>query len=182
MALSKPVRIVGYIVTFFGAAVLGNALYSWYQTTTPAAKAARQMEGQPRPVFNLPDLEGDMRSASEWDGKVLVVNFWATWCPPCRREIPAFMDMQDKYGAQGLQFVGVALDNTTKVQDYVNTMGIDYPTLVGGEQAVETSKRYGNTLGALPYTAIIDRQGRIVHTHRGEVSKETAEKEIKALL
>ncbi len=147
------------------------------QTARPAASTTVA-----RPDFQLPDLEGRLQDVRQWDGKVLVVNFWATWCPPCRREIPAFMALQDHYGDQGVQFVGIALDDTDKVQDYVDTHGIEYPILVGNNAAIETAKAYGNRLGSLPYTAIIDRQGRIHSTHMGELLHDDAEKIIKGLL
>ncbi len=165
-----------------GAFFAGNAVMKWYLDTTPAAKEAKAMISQYRPGFKLPDLEGKMRDANEWNGRVLVVNFWATWCPPCKKEMPAFLELQEKYGAQGLQFVGIALDEAGKVQDFIDTMGVDYPILVGGDKAIKVSESYGNRLGALPYTALIDREGYIVQTYRGEVSKSVLERAIKKII
>jgi len=170
----KILMVVAMVVAF----AAGNAVMKWYQNNTPAAKEARAMESQYRPGFILPDLEGQMRNISEWDGQVMVVNFWATWCPPCQKEMPAFMDLQDQYGAKGLQFVGIALDEADKVQDFVDTIGVDYPNLLGGEKAIKASADYGNRLGALPYTAVINREGYIVKTFRGEVSQASLEKVI----
>lgn len=176
--MQNVVGVVGMILAFFA----GTAIMKWYQSTTPAAKEALAMESQFRPAFNLPDLEGKMRNVSDWDGKVVVVNFWATWCPPCRREMPDFIELQEKYGAQGLQFVGIALDDVTKVQDFVDTMGVDYPILVGGDDAMQAAIAYGNSFGALPYTAVINREGKIVTTYRGEVERDQAEELIQTLL
>lgn len=138
--------------------------------------------GSLRPEFSMPDTEGTVRNIKEWDGKVLVINFWATWCPPCRREMPAFIELQEQYGEQGLQNIGVALDETDKVIDFMDTYGVNYPMLLADLAAIEVGKQYGNRFGALPYTAIVDRQGKITFTRRGELEKEVAEVEIKKLL
>jgi peroxiredoxin len=132
--------------------------------------------------FTLPDLDGKQHSFSEWDGKPRVLNFWATWCPPCRKETPMFVDMQEKYGQQGVQFIGVAIDELQKVQDFVDTFGVNYPMLIGADNAVEIAKQYGNRFGALPYTVVINRQGTIVHAQAGEMTRELAEKIIPPLL
>ena len=160
------------------AFIAGNAIVKWYQDNTPAAKEAKAMVSKFRPAFELPDLEGQLRNIAEWDGKVVVVNFWATWCPPCRKEMPAFIELQEQFGPQGLQFVGIALDDADKVQDFIDTMGVEYPILLGGEKAIKASEDYGNRLGALPYTAVIDREGYITKTYRGEVSQTSLEKVI----
>lgn len=182
MVQSKSGRIALYVLTFVGSAVLGNALYNWYQSTTPPATAAREMENKLRPDFALPDLDGVVHTASEWNGKVLVVNFWATWCPPCQREIPTFIRLQETYRDEGLQFVGIAIDNPAKVRDYIDTLGIIYPTLVGDDPAITVAKQFGNRFGELPYTVFVDRNGRIAKVVRGEVSGADAENQIKALL
>ena len=148
------------------------------QTTAPAPIAV----GTARPDFRLPDLEGNSRSPDEWDGKVLVVNFWATWCPPCRKEIPAFMELQDQYGQRGLQFVGIAVDERDAVQDYADVMGINYPILFGELDAIEVGKQYGNRFGALPFTVAVDRQGKVAFVKQGQLHREEAEQMILSLL
>jgi len=134
--------------------------------------AVGTMIGKQRPEFQLPDTEGKIRSISEWDNKVLVVNFWATWCPPCRREIPMFIDLQDRYADKGLQFIGVAIDKPDMVSDFIDTMGINYPILVGESDAMSITKQYGNRFGALPYTVVIDRSGNIIFRKRGEIDRD----------
>lgn len=134
------------------------------------------------PDFSLPDLEGVKHDIHEWDGKVIVLNFWATWCPPCRKETPMFVQMQDDLGTKGLQFVGVAIDDSGKVKDFMDTYGVTYPMLIGVDDAIEVAKAYGNRFGALPYTVIIDRKGNIAYIQRGELEHEVAEKTIKSLL
>ncbi len=171
-----------FFVTFLALALLGlGAGLSLHQWLNGDEKALRTLEER-RPEFTLRDLDGQLRSVNEWDGKVLVVNFWATWCPPCRREIPAFIDLQETYGERGLQFVGVAIDDPEKVRDYGATYGINYPSLVGENDAIEVATRYGNRVGALPFTTIINREGWIVYRQQGELSKAMAEKTILPLL
>lgn len=132
--------------------------------------------------FSLPDLDGVEHSISQWAGKVIVLNFWATWCPPCRKETPMFVELQEQWGPQGLQFVGIAIDEKSKVKDFVDTYGVNYPVLIGVDDAIAIAKAYGNRFGALPYTVFIDRNGHIAHVQRGELPRETAEETIKSLL
>jgi len=90
-----------------------------------------------------------------------VLNFWATWCPPCREEIPLLIDLQKKHAAEGLQVVSVAIDNKTAVMLYRQSAGINYPILMGGDDALDLIASYGNRMGSLPFTVIIDRSGAI---------------------
>ena len=138
--------------------------------------------GSRRPDFSLPDLDGVVRDVSEWDGRVLVINFWATWCPPCRREMPDFIALQQQFGERGLQFVGIAMDEPETVAEFVETLGVNYPTLIAQADAMELGRRLGNAMGSLPYTVIVDRQGTMVFAKRGELSREQAEQVIVSLL
>lgn len=130
----------------------------------------------------LSDLAGQRQPLGQWRGRVVVLNFWAPWCPPCREEIPGFIRLQQKYGAQGLQFLGVALDRPEPVQAYVQANGINYPILLGGMEAVLLGQAAGNPRGGLPYTLILDRQGRPVTTLLGAVSEQRLEALIRPLL
>jgi len=130
----------------------------------------------------LPDMAGQSQPLEQWLGKVAVVNFWAPWCPPCRKEIPGFIQLQERLGAQGLQFVGVALDELDKVQAYVDETGINYPILLGDMAAVNLGQAAGNRLGGLPYTVVFDRQGKAVAALTGAVSEERLEALVKPLL
>lgn len=120
-------------------------------------------------ALRLADLKGQQQSLAQWRGKVLVVNFWATWCTPCREEIPMFVRLQDKYRGQGLQFVGIAIDQPDKVQAFADEFAVNYPLLMGGIEAVELSRQAGNRIGALPFTLVIDRGGKIAATQLGEL-------------
>lgn len=109
----------------------------------------------------LPDVHGQRQSLSQYRGKILVVNFWATWCPPCREEIPAFVAAQTKLGANGLQFVGIALDEPGQVAAFAREFGINYPVLIGGVNESELLRKLGNPAGGLPFTLIYDRNGKL---------------------
>ena len=98
---------------------------------------------------------------------MLGVNFWATWCVPCREERPEFIREQSARGSRGLQFVGIAVDQPDKVVRFAQEIGLNYPTLVGGLGAMELSRDLGNRLMALPFTIVLDRQGRVAHTQLG---------------
>ncbi len=144
-------------------------------------KESHELIGKLRPEFNLPDINGKIRDVSEWDGDVVVINFWATWCPPCREEIPEFIKLQEKYADHGLQFIGIALQQAEDVREFASMMGMNYPILVGEEEVIQVSSEYGNSIGALPYTAIVDRQSRIAFLKRGPLSRDTAEGVITSL-
>lgn len=182
------------VAALLGISALGAGLWYKFQQGEPATAAAvspqqqalgggSHLISQPRPDFVLADLTGAPRAAAEWNGKVLAVNFWATWCPPCKRELPGFNTLQNELGAAGLQFVGVAVDDRTAVHDYAKTVTIDYPVLVGEEtKTIEVAARYGNATGILPYTVIVDRTGRIAYVHYGELPEDLAREVIKSLL
>jgi peroxiredoxin len=128
--------------------------------------------GQPRPEFALPDLNNRLRNISEWDGRPLLINFWATWCAPCREEIPAFIAMREKFKVTGFEVVGIALDRAEFVTEFAHELAIPYPLLYGDQDAVEILKRYGNGPGTLPYSVFISADGRIRHIHNSGVLHE----------
>jgi thiol-disulfide isomerase/thioredoxin len=146
-----------------------------------ATHAASEQPTDFRPAFSLPDLNGKTRHIEEWDGDVIILNFWATWCPPCRKEIPEFIKLQEEYRAKGVQFIGVALDNQMSVSQYAFEIDINYPSLIAEMQGVELARQYGNRAGALPYSVIIDREGFIVMRKTGLLSRRSIIKTITPL-
>ena len=152
------------------------------QAPTAAITPPPTMVGKPRPPFTMVDVEGKPQNVDQWNGKVVLINFWATWCPPCRREIPAFIRLQEAYRDKGLVIVGIALDSQQAAIDYVDPMGINYPILVGEIDGISLTQRYGNELGVLPYSVIVDRNGVIQKTFLKEVTYEDAEKLISPYL
>ena len=137
--------------------------------------------GIARPEFAAMDLNDQLRNISEWDGKVIVLNFWATWCPPCLKEIPDFIEIHKTYGNKDFQIIGIAIDGKDAVREYASKTGINYPILVLEADGIALANRYGNEMGALPFTAIINRNGKISNTITGELSKKDAIKILKKL-
>ncbi|MCI0668257.1 MAG: TlpA family protein disulfide reductase [Methylococcaceae bacterium] len=117
--------------------------------------------------FSLPDTEGREHNIAEWKGKVLVINFWATWCPPCLEEIPLFMEMQESHGRQGLQFIGIAVEDPDPVREFSGKLKINYPILIAGLPGLGLSSALGNPAGVVPFSVVVNREGRIVHRHPG---------------
>lgn len=141
--------------------------------------------GQARPDFALADHVGRVHRAADWDGQVLVVNFWATWCIPCRREIPAFVALQESYRERGLQFVGIAIDTANEVRRFIDELDlpVNYPLLIAADNdGIALATDYGNRFGILPYTVLIDRDGAISFIQYGEISHAQAERAIRELL
>jgi peroxiredoxin len=132
--------------------------------------------------LSLPDTSGRQQSLSQWRGKVLVVNFWATWCAPCREEMPEFVRAQREFGPRGLQFVGIAVDEPDKVAQFAKELGLNYPALIGGYGAVELSKTLGNQLSALPFTIVINRTGTVARTQLGPFKPDKLRSTIDSLL
>jgi thiol-disulfide isomerase/thioredoxin len=133
-------------------------------------------------AVTLPDAQGKPESIGQWKGHVLVVNFWATWCGPCREEMPEFVRAQQELGAKGLQFVGIAVDSADKVGQFADEIQLNYPALVGGYGALELSRTMGNSAMALPFTVIIDREGRVAHTQLGPLRDAKLRSIVSALL
>lgn len=134
----------------------------------------------PAPDWKLTDLNRKSLSLSDFRGKVVILDFWATWCMPCRIEIPHLVELQKDYAAKGLAIIGVSLDEQgpAVVKKFVKQIGVNYPILIGSEKIAE---KYGGIV-ALPTTFVIDRQGRIVSRHIGYDDKASFEKEIQSLL
>ena len=131
-----------------------------------------QLEKQPMPLpeFSFPDLNGSPQISSQWHGKIIVLNFWATWCPACLKEMPEFMALQKKY-AEKVQFVGIALDDVDAVKTFQAKTTVNYPLLISGDFAgFALAKKLGNLISAIPYTVVVDTNGQVVYRHSGELS------------
>ena len=127
-------------------------------------------EGEALRSASLLDLAGKHRLLAEWQGRVLVCNFWATWCAPCREEIPLLLAARDKYALSGVEILGIAIDNAAKVGEFTRILNITYPVLLAEADGLDLMRRLGNSSGGLPYTVFVDRQGGLAHRKLGALN------------
>jgi thiol-disulfide isomerase/thioredoxin len=172
---ARAVGIAAVVAVLFAAA--GAAYHLWSRGSDELAAAVERVL-QARVV----DVQGAPRSLEQWRGRVLVVNYWATWCAPCREEIPVFVRMQERYGERGLQFVGIAIDQPDKVAEFAREFRVNYPLVLGGVDSIELLRQVGNRAGVLPYTLVIDRKGNLVSRERGGLKEAKLESLIQPLL
>jgi peroxiredoxin len=134
-------------------------------------------------AFSLRGLDGVMHSLADWKGKVIMLNFWATWCAPCQAEIADFIALQEEYQADGLQIIGLGLDEEKKLRNVQRTLEINYPILIADpERNSKLMGQWGNSNGIVPYTVVIDRDGRIRYIHHGPLHRDTFDENIRPLL
>lgn len=164
-----------------GTAVLGER----WLAEAPRIGAKSQLSGtrlSTLPDFRLPNLAGDEVPSRTWAGRILVINYWASWCPPCIREMPMLIRAQEALGPKGVQFVGIAIDRAEDARAFVSQYPVNYPILVGNPEAIELSRQLGNRLQGLPFTVIFDRRGRRVFSRTGEVGAEELKAQLDGLL
>ncbi|HEY5768879.1 MAG TPA: TlpA disulfide reductase family protein, partial [Terrimicrobium sp.] len=165
------------LAVLFAVALLVLALPAIRPLFRSAADSGRAASSAP--VWELKDPEGKLVKSSDFDGKIVILNFWATWCPPCKAEIPGFIELQKEYGAKGLVVVGVSMDEKgpSVVKEFMARFGVNYPVVMGNVKIMQDFGGQG-----LPTTFIIDRSGSIVARHVGFASKDAFEKELVPLL
>jgi thiol-disulfide isomerase/thioredoxin len=127
----------------------------------------------------LDDTDEKPQAFSQWKGKTLVVNFWATWCPPCREEMPGFSRLHAKNVVNGVQFVGIALDSKESTQQFARQYPVSYPLLIGGDEGTVLARQLGNVQLAMPYTVIIGTDGEARFTRLGSLSEQELDKLLK---
>ena len=150
------------------AAVLIAALAGGYLLQRNLSEEPTVAPADARIAFALPDLDGNLRQLSEWEGKALLVNFWATWCAPCRREIPLLNKTQLAHSEE-LQVIGVAVDVQEDVVTYAEAAGFTYPILIGQEDAVAAAETSGYDFVGLPVTMLVSADGELIKMHMGEI-------------
>lgn len=151
------------------SAALGYAVHLWLRTgsvSTPASATE----------FALPDLAGKKHRLADYRGKLVLLNFWATWCPPCRREIPGFIRLQERHGKRGFQILGISVDNPEAVARYWQEMKINYPMLLADDGTFALMTAYGNSTGGLPYSVLIRPDGRVATVRLGIFEEEELER------
>jgi thiol-disulfide isomerase/thioredoxin len=130
----------------------------------------------------LTDLDGRESLLKDWDGEILVVNFWAPWCAPCRREIPTLIEIQRDYAARGVRVLGIAFDGVEQVRRFADEYHIDYPLFVTGNRSAMYNAAFDNPSGSLPYTALLGRDQRILFQHNGELTSQQLREQLERLL
>ena len=188
--MKRSVRTALAVLAVVSAGVFGYHFYRWLHQPatapvpieappTPAAATPAEPTSatipEVRPVFSLEDRDGRMRSITEWDGKSLVINFWATWCAPCRREIPFLRKLHAARAAQNVEVIGIAVDFRENVLDYVKEVEIDYPLLIGEQDGLDAATAFGLGAMGFPFTVFTDNQGRIVTAYLGELHQAQAD-------
>lgn len=148
---------------------------------TTSEHSTEDMVGRRRPEFTLKDTGGRPVSASDFDGRVWLLNFWATWCAPCVEEMPMLSRLQQSYRQKGVSIVGIALDDEEKAREFARELSINYPILVGLTEVMLVGREYGNRAGMLPYSVLIDQKGTVRWTHLGALESEELENQMQAL-
>lgn len=166
------------VIVIILAVVLVAAFYELGHRRSGSAKPASS-QGNSAPEFSLAGLDGKPLSLADYRGKVVLLDFWATWCVPCRTEIPHFVEFQNKYREQGLQVIGISMDDGPKpVQEFYQQYKMNYPVALGTDKVAES---YGGVLG-LPVAFLIGRDGRIAAKYVGEAQMPVIEQNIQTLL
>jgi peroxiredoxin len=142
---------------------LGRAHYAPQAPAAPVAADFWQL--------GFTDTAGHVQQMSQWRGQVVVLNFWASWCAPCREEMPDFADLRAQFHPDGVEFVGIAIDNPERVARFLQDQPVNYPILIGEGAASNLAQQLGNPGGALPYTVVIDRDGRVMLSHLGRLPR-----------
>jgi len=176
--LKKLLSNLSYLLI---AMLLGFGIYYYLlnpqlQNNTPANLSSA-------PFFSaaLPNDQGVNQALSQYQGKIIVLNFWATWCPPCREEMPELSRIQDDFKAKNVVVLGIAIDEQALVQKFNESTPVSYPLLVSEDEGMALSNTLGNTKGVLPYTLVIDANGLIIKTYFGRISYDMIASALKAL-
>lgn len=171
-----------WIIIALGVLGLSVGWQLGMQQATPPTGQATEISNQTLPDEKWDNLDGGQNQLTQWKGKVLVINHWATWCEPCRKEIPMFMDFRTQYVDQGFELIGMAHDNLEDVRRYVDSMGMDYPQLLAGDRQGQKWLATLGSNGSLPLTLVFDRDGQLRAKKLGLMSETELQKAVTALL
>lgn len=167
-------RATGIILALAVAAALLGGLAQTRRAPPPdRPPAVSPMAGQPLPPLTLTDLEGRRHSLASYRGHRLLINFWASWCTPCLREMPTLDAAQRKFADQGAIVLGIAMDQPSRIRAYLARQPVSYPILLGSMETPSTSRQLGDEAEILPFSVLVGADGRIIDTHAGELSDET---------
>ena len=164
-------------------AIAGSVFFFLQQpdVAEPMSISAPEQSGPVQVAFELAGLDGNPRQFSEWDGSHRIVNFWATWCAPCRREIPLLKAFQEEHGEEGFQVIGIAVEFPEPVVAYADAAEFNYPILVGEQDAMAVAESSGISFIGLPFTMIVTRDGTLVGAHMGEIHQQHLDDIVKVM-
>lgn len=193
MRFSSPTGIVFVAVVLF-VGLFGWGLSQWLAQEPDGSQRqagtgrqvaedwARDQIVETAPGFTLKDRDGRLRSSDEWEGQVRVVNFWATWCAPCRDEIPLLVDLQREYTDQGVTVLGIAMDQPGAVREFSDEFNINYPVLTGEKETRDLAGKFGSDRLGLPHTFVVNGEGNIAGFYLGPVKREDITPLLESLL
>ena len=181
VALIAVVALLAAAGGYFTAMQFAGPAASPVSPAPSAPAAPVELVGQRRPDFAHRDPSGRAWTADDFEGRPLLLNFWATWCAPCVEEMPMLSALQREQADRGLQVVGIALDDAERAAAFAAGLDLAYPVLVGDTDVVMTGQRYGNRGGMLPFTVLIDARGIVRWTHLGALEVEAVAEQIAAL-
>jgi thiol-disulfide isomerase/thioredoxin len=167
----SPLRRVFVIAGIGGLAAAAGVVTHLFRIGRLGGGASPDI-GETILTSRLTDLDGAPSTLAAFRGRILVVNYWATWCAPCREEIPMFVRLQQEFVDKNVQFVGIAIDQADKVREFAKEIKISYPLLIGGMDTLDLSRQAGNKAGVLPYTLVLDPSGRVGASLVGGLSEE----------
>jgi len=178
--MTKSVAITIALMLLLAGGVVGYFITKEQQGLAVEADASQPVAAAPAPVgesnsgtdvveFSLNDIDGQTRQLSEWQGKGRLINFWATWCAPCRREIPLLKSTQERHAGDDIQVIGIAVDFQEDVEAYAEEAQFNYPILVGQEDAMAAAEDSGVPFVGLPFTLIVAPDGQLLKSHVGEI-------------
>lgn len=172
MSRRQTILIVTLAIAFASA---GFYLNSQRLTASPAQNdAVETLLAQ-----KLNEVSKGPTELEQWKGRVLVVNFWATWCPPCVEEMPELTELQDKVQGQNVQILGIGIDSPDNIKDFASKLKINYPLYIAGMEGTSLTTQFGNKAGGLPFTVLIDKEGKIVKTYTGRLNIKNLENDIR---
>lgn len=163
------------IASFATLAVLAAGAGVWFAQTRHAPRAPEAQALAALWQVAYPDPQGRSQPLAQWRGRPLVLNFWASWCAPCREEMPDFDAVRAQYRPDGVEIVGIAVDTPANVRAFLQNQPVAYPILIGEGAAHNLARQLGDAQGALPYTVVLDRNGRVVLRHLGRLPRATLE-------
>ncbi|RTZ59600.1 MAG: TlpA family protein disulfide reductase [Gammaproteobacteria bacterium] len=167
------------------SAVSSGAVLADEKKALTTALPSKSASAWDQPRFELKGLDGKTHSLDEWKGKVILMNFWASWCAPCQYEIPEFVKYQKQYGDRGLQIIGIGIDEEKKLRNVARSLDINYPVLVadpGDPAHIKILEQWGNEKQFIPYTVVIRKDGRISYIHRGMLDEEAFKEYVRPVL